>query len=270
MLLYPYICRRNEPQTTYTMRIALLQTDIKPSAATNMDEAGRMMDSADADLYLLPEMWATGFDTSPGDETARAGDEALAWMVRTARERGCAIGGSLAVRTDGAFRNRFFLVGPGGIAAHYDKRHLFTYGGEPAAYTAGRRRVIVEMGGLRLLLLTCYDLRFPVFSRSRGGDYDVAVYVANWPASRQGAWETLLRARAIENQCYVCGVNRTGTDSACRYAGGTMAVDPYGRTVTDLGATAGAAVFEPDVEALRRFRHKFPVLADADAFSLDD
>lgn len=252
------------------MRIALLQTDIKPDVAANMDEASHMMDTTAADLYLLPEMWATGFDTSPTDATDAAGREALAWMERTAKERACCVGGSLAVREEGVFRNRFFFVRPDGTAAHYDKRHLFTYGGEPAAYAAGRQRVIVEAGGLRLLLLTCYDLRFPVFSRSAGGDYDVAVYVANWPASRQGAWETLLRARAIENQCYVCGVNRTGTDGACRYAGGSAAVDAYGRTVLDLGAAPGAAAFEPDVEALRRFRHKFPVLADADAFSLAD
>lgn len=250
------------------MRIALLQTDIRwQDAAANIEAAAAMMDAQAADLYVLPEMWATGFDTAPGASAAEAAEQALAWMRRAARERRCFVAGSLPVQADGCFRNRFWFVRPDGTADFYDKRHLFTYGGEPAHYAPGHRRVVVEACGLRLLLLTCYDLRFPVFSRNRG-DYDVALYVASWPASRRPAWDVLLRARAIENQCYVCGVNRTGEDPSCRYDGGSAAIDPYGRTVLDLGTTPGVMAFEPDMEALRRFRAKFPVLADGDAFRL--
>lgn len=251
------------------MRIALLQTDIRwKDVAANVEAARKLMEEHPADLYVLPEMWATGFDTAPDAATAAASAEALAWMHAEARGRNCCMAGSLAAPVDGGFRNRFYFVHPDGRCDFYDKRHLFGYGGEPAHYVPGRRRTVVCAGGLRLLLLTCYDLRFPVFSRNRG-DYDVALYVASWPASRRAAWDVLLRARAIENQCYVCGVNRTGEDPVCRYDGGSAAIDAYGRTVADLGCGHGARVFEPDLEALRRFRAKFPVLADADDFDMD-
>lgn len=247
------------------MKITLLQTDIAwLDVAENARRLGVLLDrNPGADLYILPEMWATGFDVRPTADTLRAGAEGLRAMQRLAAERHCALAGTLPVDADGPV-NRFFLVAPDGSAEHYDKHHLFTYGGEDRTYRAGKSRKVVTLGGVRILLQVCYDLRFPVFSRNHG-DYDLVLYVANWPASRREAWDILLRARAIENQCYVCGVNRVGTDPACRYSGGTTVVDPRGRI---LGAVPddveGAVTFLPDMEALAAFREKFPVLRDAD------
>lgn len=156
-------------------------------------------------------MFATGFITEPW--RSELPDEAtiVEWMRRTARRHVTALAGSAVVRSGGSFVNRLFFVRPGGGVERYDKRHLFSIGGEGAHFAAGQRRVVVGYGGLRFLLLVCYDLRFPVWSRCRG-DYDAILCVASWPAARREVWRTLLRARAIENACYVVGVNRTGDD----------------------------------------------------------
>lgn len=250
------------------MKITLLQTDIRwNSPRENKAAVERLMDAnPGADLYVLPEMWATGFDTSPAD-APRQGEWALQAMGRMARERGCTVAGGITAEGQGRLYNRFCLVAPDGHCVFYDKRHLFAYGGEDRLFAPGTRRVVARCGGLRLLLQTCYDLRFPVFARNRG-DYDMILYIASWPESRQAAWETLLRARAIENQCFVCGVNRTGSDPQCRYAGGSACIDAYGRTLLDLGSGEAAGTVEPDMERLRQFRQKFPVLHDADDFRL--
>ena len=158
---------------------------------------------------------------------------------------------------------------PGGQTEWYDKRHLFTYGGEHHTYTPGSQRTVVEWRGMRFLLQVCYDLRFPVWSRNRG-DYDVALYVASWPTPRVEAWKALLRARAIENQCYVVAVNRVGEDPSCQYCGGSAVIDPYGKTLAaceDGCACEAEAVI--DIDVLEDFRKKFPVLGDADAFRLE-
>ena len=193
----------------------------------------------------------------------------MEWMRRTADERGCAIAGSIAVEEKGRYYNRFFFVKPGGQTEWYDKRHLFTYGGEHHTYTPGSQRTVVEWRGMRFLLQVCYDLRFPVWSRNRG-DYDVALYVASWPTPRVEAWKALLRARAIENQCYVVAVNRVGEDPSCQYCGGSAVIDPYGKTLAaceDGCACEAEAVI--DIDVLEDFRKKFPVLGDADAFRLE-
>lgn len=251
------------------MKVCLLQTDIQwQNTQENIRQAQTLMDAQPgADLYVLPEMWNTGFITSPSEQEQIGSAAALAWMERTAREKACHIIGSVATRIEGRFRNRLYVFGPQGEVGHYDKRHLFGYGGEHLHYESGSRRVIVECQGVRILLQVCYDLRFPVFSRNRG-DYDMAIYVASWPDSRQRVWDTLLRARAIENQCYVCGVNRVGSDPACQYTGGSALIDAYGRTVLDLGTQQGAQMAEIDLAKLNSFREKFAVLNDADSFEL--
>ena len=168
----------------------------------------------------------------------------------------------------GRYYNRLCFVHPDGRVETYDKRHLFTYSGEHRHYTHGTRRVVVNFRGVRILLQVCYDLRFPVWSRNRG-DYDVALYVASWPVGRIEAWSALLRARAIENQCYVVGVNRVGRDPVAEYSGASVVIDPYGRTVAtceDHHISAAEAVL--DLERLAAFRRKFPVLEDGDAFEL--
>lgn len=256
------------------MTIALIQTAPRWGDTThNHHEAERMILSAPpADLYVLPEMWPSGFATTPDDvaEDASA-SPSLAWMSEMASRRDAAVAGSVAIREgDGTYRNRMFFVRPDGTADYYDKRHLFSYGGEDRRYTAGGRRTVVEWRGVRLLLQICYDLRFPVFSRN-ASDYDVALYVASWPESRIDVWRTLLKARAIENQCYAVGVNRCGGDPVAHYCGATMAYDAYGKVVASCeDNTEGVTVVEIDMERLRRFRERFPVLADADNIITDD
>lgn len=247
-------------------RISLLQMDIvwgDPEA--NAVTAMKAIDAnPGSDLYVLPEMWSTGFATEPKN-IAEKDLHSLNWMAHTARQKGVALAGSIATElTDGDFRNRFYFVKPTGDVVYYDKHHLFTYGGEDKRYTAGNQRTVVEYGGIRFLLLVCYDLRFPIWSRSHE-DYDCILYVASWPTSRIDAWRTLLKARAIENQCYVAGVNRVGTDPACQYCGGTMLVDPYGKVVTECDDNKEMVITaELDTTLLQNFRKKFPVLKDRD------
>lgn len=255
------------------MRIAILQTDIKwAQPYKNMAAAAELMAAnKGADLYVLPEMWSTGFITEPEREAEALQTKAtLEWMEDIARSNGCAVCGSIAMRTgQGEYRNRLYFVRPDGNSFHYDKRHLFGYGGECKHYTAGNERVIAEYGGMRFLLLTCYDLRFPVWARNKG-DYDAMIVTANWPESRQNVWQILLRARAIENQCYVIGANRTGADPSCSYIGRSAIIDAKGATLAQAKAKKEQCVSaEISIGRLQSFRMKFPVLEDRDIFKID-
>lgn len=222
------------------------------------------------DLILLPEMFTTGFCVDPSQmaESIDDGKQAVEWMRRMAGRYDAAVAGSVAVADGGRYYNRLCFVRPDGGVEYYDKRHLFGMGGEKEHYTAGQRRVIVEWRGVRILLQVCYDLRFPVFARNRG-DYDMILYAANWPTPRIAVWDTLLRARAIENQCYVAGVNRTGCDPWCDYCGHTALVDAYGRAVAETAEGDGVVVGEVDMDAIGAFRRKFPVLDDRDPWQAD-
>lgn len=256
------------------MIITLLQQDIvwgNPSANQKAAE-GAMLAADKSDLYVLPEMWSTGFATEP-EGIAESDGSSLNWMKQMANRLDAAVAGSIATAIDGKYYNRFYFVKPANDdndneVEYYDKHHLFTYSGEHLRYTAGERRVVVEWRGWRFLLQVCYDLRFPVFARNcaEGPDaYDVALYVASWPTSRRAPWDTLLRARAIENQCYVCGVDRTGDDPACHYNGGTAIIDAYGNTVAACpDGEVSAISIELDMDKLAAFRKKFPVLSDRD------
>lgn len=250
------------------MKVTVLQRDI---VWANPEENRRRCDEAiernpESDLYVLPEMFSTGFCTNPEGVAESLDSKTLEWMKSKASEKSAAIAGSVAVTDGKHYFNRFYFVKPDGSVTYYDKKHLFTYGGEHRRFTAGEERVIVEWKGVRILLQICYDLRFPVWARNRA-DYDMIIYVASWPTPRVAAWSALLVARAIENQCYVAGVNRVGTDPACEYCGGTVVIDPYGKTIAECPMSeeseASALV---DMDALEAFREKFPVLNDADDF----
>lgn len=248
------------------MNVTILQRDIEwANPSLNMQRTEEAIDrNAGADLYVLPEMFSTGFCTQPEGIAESCDSDTLKWMKRKAAEIDAAIAGSIAVEQEGKYYNRFYFVKPDGSVTYYDKKHLFTYGGEHLRFTAGEERVVVEWRGVRILLEVCYDLRFPIWARNRG-DYDMILYIASWPTPRVAAWSSLLVARAIENQCYVVGVNRVGTDPACEYCGGSVIVDPYGRTIaTCADNTECEATAEVDMEALKAFRKKFPVLKDAD------
>ena len=254
------------------MTITLIQMDIVwGDIATNCQEASHLIDQSPGSmLYVLPEMFSTGFATEP-EGLADTDGTTLVWMMSKSQSTGAAICGSVAIRTsEGHYRNRFYFVRPTDRSPHkvacYDKHHLFTYGGEHHHYTAGQERVEVEWQGRRFLLQVCYDLRFPTFARNSAAQpYDAIIYVASWPQTRQRVWEALLTARAIENQSYVLGVNRVGQDFLCQYSGGTRLIDSYGEIVcgAPLGEVA-AVSYVLDFEKQDKFRQKFPVLYDAD------
>lgn len=252
------------------MTIILLQTDIAwQNPEVNRRHIGELINaSPKADIIILPEMFTTGFCTSPKGVAEEANTETLGWMQKIAKEKNAAIGGSVATIDDGHYFNRFYFVEPDGQFTTYDKRHLFSYAGEDKEYTAGQDRVIVEYKGVRILLQICYDLRFPMFSRNRG-DYDIIIYIASWPTSRIDAWRTLVRARAIENQCYVVAVNRVGTDPSNIYNGATALIDYLGRTVVEAKDNEENAIQGYiDMKALNDFRRSFPALQDADKYTL--
>lgn len=252
------------------MKIQILQHDIawaNPEQNCKRLEE-KLMQGPKADLYVLAEMFSTGFATEP-EGIAEPNCFSLDWMKQMAAKLDAAIAGSVATEEGGKFYNRFYFVEPNGKVSYYDKHHLFTYSGEDKRFTRGNERVIVAFRGVRFLLQVCYDLRFPVFSRNRG-DYDAILYVASWPSVRVEAWKALLRARAIENQCYVGAVNRVGNDPKCEYQGGSAIIDPYGKTLAEVpDFEEGFAEAEIDMEALNAFREKFPVLNDADGFEIE-
>ena len=252
------------------MKIALFQSDIVwgDPEANRQSLLEKMRTAPEADLYVLPEMFTTGFATEPEGIAEEAPCRTLDFLKELSAGYDAAFAGSVALHEDGRYFNRFYFVKPDGSVAQYDKHHLFTFGGEDRTYTAGKNTVVVEWRGVRFILLICYDLRFPVFSRNLG-DYDAIIYVASWPTVRRYAWDTLVRARAIENQCYVAAVNRTGNDPACSYNGGTALIDPYGKVVASCpDGIEGFATAEIDMDALEQFREKFPVLSDADDFTI--
>ncbi len=253
------------------MKVTLLQTDICwGDVFANIKQAEILIDaSEDSDLYVLPEMWSTGFATQPEELAHDVNhNEALQWMRSLTIKRKCAISGSLAVRLeDGSYRNRhYFVDGRNQQEVFYDKHHLFTYGGEDKYYTAGQSHTIIEYEGFRILLLTCYDLRFPCWSRYADKlEYDVIVVVANWPESRQSAWQILTRARAIENQSYLIGVNRVGDDEYSHYTGCSCVIDSIGGTLGQCHRNqVETLTIELSLSELHRRREKFRVLDDRD------
>ena len=251
------------------MIVSLLQFDIRHNdAVANVATVESLIASRPfADLYVLPEMWATAFDVNPSEETLRQGLAGLEWMERFSRKHQCSIAGSLPVCGEhGSYANRFLWFSSGRLKAFYDKRHLFTPGGESRVYRAGREAVTIREKGLSFRPLICYDLRFPVFSRCRQ-DYDVLVYVASWPQVRMEAWTALLQARAIENQCYVVGVNRIGHDGRLAYSGQSAVWDPEGKPLACLFDAETAVQVELSAEHVRQCRERFPVWRDADAFT---
>ncbi len=258
------------------LRLALLQGDTRwHDPASNRAHYGDLLDAAPpSDLVLLPETWATGFTNEVASLAEPMDGPSVTWMRERARERGAVVAGSLLIREGGQVHNRLIWVDPQGVCGTYDKRHLFRMAREHERFSPGGDRKVMEVAGWRVCPLICYDLRFPVWSRNRmtpeGLDYDLLVYVANWPEARRMPWRTLLRARAIENHAYGVGLNRVGIDGAgYPYAGDSAIVDFQGATLLELDGRAqvGALVLEP--EPLARHRERFPAWMDGDAFSLD-
>lgn len=255
------------------LRISLVQSPIvweDRSANLSAYEKRLASVAGKTDLAVLPEMFTTGFSMAPERLADRMDGETLASVKRWAADFGMAVVGSFIAEEKGRYYNRAFLITPSGELFYYDKRHLFRMAGEDKSYAAGGKRVIVPYLGWNICLQVCYDLRFPVWSRNVNREYDLLIYVANWPEARASVWQPLLLARALENQAYVCGVNRTGTDGkGFHYRGNSVLFSPKGKKLGDA-ADAEEQIITCCLSAAEQeaFREKFPVWKDADDFSI--
>lgn len=254
------------------LTISLVQYDItwEDKYANRRKIENLIQQIESTDMIVLPEMFSTGFSMNVESMAEPMDGQTVVWLKKIAKEKDVVICGSIIIQENNQYFNRLLFVEPDGKINSYDKRHLFTMGNEQKYYTPGEKQLIVEFKGFRILPLVCYDLRFPVWSRNRG-NFDLMIYVANWPAPRQKAWKTLLRARAIENQSYLVAVNRTGTDvNGIVYVGGSYTIDAKGKIIQQLSKNEEGIITEKySLESLQRFRKHFPVLDDADQFSLE-
>lgn len=261
------------------LKISVVQPDVHwENRSANLEYLGKMIEQSDkkSDLIILPEMFTTGFSMNPVKvaESFHPDMESLVWMRKIAATMDAAIVGSISTEEEQKYYNRLFWVFPDGTFKYYDKRHLFSFAGEDAAYSPGAEKLIVEFRGWSICPLICYDLRFPVWSRNslinKIPEYDLLIYVANWPEVRREPWMRLLHARAIENQCYVVGSNRIGEDAnAISYSGDSLIIDPKGDLIYSLQDEEAVFSINLSRSELENFRHKFPVLKDADSFEIE-
>ena len=254
------------------LKIVLIQIDLVwENPKQNKNNIDKKIDaiSEKIDLIILPEMFTTGFTMNPYDFAETMDGEVILWLKSVAKTKNTAITGSLIIKENGKYYNRLVFVFPSGEIQIYDKRHTFTFAGEDKVFTAGNNRLIIDYKGWKICPLICYDLRFPVWARNVE-NYDVLLYVANWPKPRINAWNTLLKARAIENMCYCFGVNRVGVDSRGNtYTGNSSVYDSLGEKISTI---------KPDIEAIEivvlnkdlliKNRREFQFLNDRDDFKL--
>ncbi len=253
------------------LRVSLIQSTIVwENKAANLERFTALLSGLEGktDVVVLPEMFTTGF-TMKAAECAEATEaDALAWMRRQAAVLDAALTGSIIVQDHGAYYNRLIWVFPDGSYVTYDKRHLFSYAGEHQHYSRGTKRTLIKWKDFDICPFICYDLRFPVWSRNTD-TYDLAIYVANWPSARIDAWRTLLKARAIENQCFVIGVNITGQDgNGLEYPGSSSAFDYNGAELIHAGSQVGVYTVALDLTAMQQFRSRFRFLYDRDHFEI--
>lgn len=252
------------------LRVALIQHEILPNDPEgNLDAFAQLLAEAnDCDLVVLPEVFTTGFCANARDFAEVVDGRAYQWMAQQAKQLDAVVTGSLVLKHEDLFYNRMVWMRPDGSYCHYDKRHLFRMAGEHMRYACGEARIVIELNGWRVLPQICYDLRFPVWSRNRD-DYDLALYVANWPAARELHWNRLLQARAIENLCYVAGVNRIGQDEKQQdYSGDSSVYGPAGQSLVQAKAMSGCFKSVLSAQALQDYRENFPAHMDADKFDL--
>ena len=255
----------------HPMKISLIQTSLAwENTQANRANFERLMNTIQeqTDIIALPEMFSTAFTMKPETVAESMDGETVKWMKEMAAAKDCAVTGSIVIVENGNYYNRLLFVLPDGEIKTYDKRHLFSLAGEDKAYSAGAGRLIIEYRGWKICPLVCYDLRFPVFSRNTV-DFDLLLYVANWPAPRVLAWDTLLRARAIENMCYAAGVNRIGEDSnGHSYLGHSQVLDCLGATIIQPSENEGVFTAVLDKENITETRKKLSFLDDRDNFTL--
>jgi predicted amidohydrolase len=253
------------------MKIALIQMSLSWENPINnraLMEKKINAISQYVDLIVLPEMFTTGFTMKPNNVAETMQGETVLWLKTIAKSKKCAITGSLVIEENGNYFNRLLFVFPEGEIQYYDKKHLFTLAGEDKVYTAGTEKVIVDYKGFKICPLICYDLRFPVFSRNVE-DYDLLIYVANWPKLRVNAWDILLKARAVENMSYVIGVNRVGMDdNNHEYVGHSQAIDFLGNHIVSPSEIEGVFIVELNKEKILETRSKLAFLNDKDEFQI--
>ena len=267
-----------------TLSITIIQTNLHwEDKGANMQMLEQKINNIKekTEVVVLPEMFSTGFSMKPEQLAETMYGETVQWMKRIANEKKIILTGSIIIKENNNFHNRLIWMQPNGQYGVYDKRHCFAYAGEDEHYTAGTKRLIASVKGWKINLLVCYDLRFPVWARqspfSTGGEgsgvraeFDMLIYVANWPEKRSHAWKTLLQARAIENQCYVIGVNRVGDDgNNIHYSGESMIVDPTGEILYTEKDIEDIFTITLDKNHLQSIREKFPFLRDADEFQIN-
>jgi omega-amidase len=255
------------------MNISIVQPDLGWEDKTaNFSNLSRMISPLfnKTDIVILPEMFNTGFSINPEKLSELPGTETLKWMLNLSQQGNFGLCGSYIVKENGKYFNRLVFVAPDNQTWHYDKRHLFSMGGEDKIFSAGKNRLVFNFRGVNISPYICYDLRFPVWSRNRN-DCDLIIYSANWPEVRRDVWNTLLKARAIENQCYVAGANRIGTDgNGIGYCGDSILISPKGDAICTANRNEeGSLTGEISMTELADFRKKFPVQKDADGFSID-
>lgn len=255
------------------LTVTTLQTSLYwENPARNLDHfTEKISQMPQTDLLILPEMFTTGFTMKPELLAEETGGIGLQWMQQQALAKGCVVVGSISVKEKAKYYNRLYWVKPDGSFLSYDKRHLFSMGKEHEHYTAGSTKLIIDYKGWKICPLICYDLRFPVWSRnSTEATYDLLIYVANWPEVRSFPWKQLLIARAIENQCYVAGVNRIGADgSGITHSGDTVLLNARGEAISQTKAQEDRLeTLTLSRQALSDFRNAFPVLNDADRFTI--
>ena len=263
------------------LRVSLVQGDTRwHDPAGNRDHYAALVAplAGATDLVVLPETFTSGFSNEAIGNAEGMDGPTVGWIREQAARLDAAVTGSVQLRTEAGVFNRMLFATPDGGLQHYDKRHLFSFAKEHERYAAGQERVVVAWKGWNILLQVCYDLRFPVFSRNRFDagraglpDYDLALYVANWPSARAYPWKTLLRARAIENLCYVVGVNRVGNDgNGLHYSGDSAAIDFLGHALSEATDEEVVSTMLLQAAPLIEHRARFPAMLDGDAFRLVD
>ena len=255
-----------------TIKLWLLQLDILwEQPLKNLAKIDRILNktSSTGDILFIPEMFTTGFSMNPEMLAETMDGPAVSWMKKTASMLNIAVAGSLVIKEHSSFFNRFVFATPSGKLEFYNKRHLFTMDDEEKHYVKGNERIVIEYKGWKILPQICYDLRFPVWSRNQN-DYDLLVYVANWPQLRNEVWDTLLKARAMENQSYVAGINRIGTDGRMiSYSGHTSVYSPKGELLFKAEDNKECLLaIDISYNDMQHFRNNFPVQKDADKFDI--
>ena len=250
------------------LRITLIQSELVwEDIGSNIARFDQKIDAVkeQTDLIVLPEMFSTGFSMNAGRLAQGMEESAVKWMKSKAREKKIDIVGSIMIKEGGKFFNRLLWIKATGGIHCYDKRHLFRYAGEEKVYSPGKKNIIVDLKAWNISLYICYDLRFPIWTRNIRNQYDIALFIANWPEKRYLHWKALLVARAIENQCYVIGVNRVGKDgNGLAYNGGSSIIDPFGNTIFEK--TGEECIYTADLPylPLNECRRDFPAWMDAD------